>query len=175
MKNHKAIWSFIATALVFQACSSNKASFPPAGDFYEKQQLQTFFQATNQQKVVDDEYYIEIGDVLDIVFPLFKDLTTERLIVRRDGRISLPYLGDVRAAGRTPMELDSTLTSRFARILKTPELSVIVRESAEHLIYVMGEVARPGGFKHDGPISPGAGGGPRPADSPKEPSRPTWF
>jgi len=67
------------------------------------------------------EYVIGVGDVLEVVFLYHNNLTTRDLVVRRDGRISLPYVGDQMAAGITPMVLDSMLTTRFSEILREPK------------------------------------------------------
>ncbi|MBI4721137.1 MAG: polysaccharide export protein [Chitinivibrionia bacterium] len=119
---------------------------PVDGTFYEPQRLDDFFKASGGFDQIPKDYYIGIGDHLDIVFPVNRDLNLLDIVVRRDGRISLPYLGDEMAAGRTPMGLDSVLTSRYMEYLKTPELSVIVRESPAKLVYVVGQVREPGGF-----------------------------
>jgi polysaccharide export outer membrane protein len=74
-------------------------------------------------------------------------------VVRRDGRISLPYVGDQMAAGITPMTLDSLLTVRFSDILREPNLSVIVTVPAPQKIFVLGEVKSPGAFKIDDEIT----------------------
>jgi len=55
-------------------------------------------------------------------------------------------VGDVVAAGVTPMVLDSLLTVRYQEILRDPSLSVIIKEEAPRLVYVLGEVTRPGGY-----------------------------
>ncbi len=134
------------------SCSSNRA-FPPQGRLYEKDQLEAFLGDTDGDRAMPGEYRIGVGDKLDVVFPIDEKLSTRDLIVRYDGRISLPYLGDVMAAGYTPMELDSILTRGFGEILRTPELSVIVRSSAKKLIYVVGQVNKPGGFPHEDQVS----------------------
>ena len=48
----------------------------------------------------------------------------------------------------SPMALDSVLTHRFAEILREPTLSVILREPADRVVYVLGEVRRPGGYSY---------------------------
>ena len=94
------------------------------------------------------EYRLGYGDVVDVVFLYHNNLSTRDLLVRSDGMITLPYVGDERAAGLSPMELDSVLTYRFAEILREPSLSVILREPAERVVYVLGEVKRPGGYTY---------------------------
>lgn len=66
--------------------------------------------------------------------------------VRPDGRISLPLLNDVPAAGLTPMELKETLTRRLAEYVPGAEVSVMVLEIRSPRVSVLGEVARPGRY-----------------------------
>jgi polysaccharide export outer membrane protein len=68
---------------------------------------------------------------------------TRTVPVRPDGRISLPLLNDVPAAGLTPMQLREGLVSRLAEYMPTPEVSVIVREVHSFKVAVIGEVRRP--------------------------------
>jgi polysaccharide export outer membrane protein len=90
--------------------------------------------------MLETEYVIGVGDELQVVFPYHTNLTERDLVVRRDGRISLPYVGDQMAAGVTPMDLDSMLTIRFSEILRDPNLSVIVSNPAVQKAYVLGHV-----------------------------------
>jgi polysaccharide export outer membrane protein len=143
-----AIFGSIATLLIVGACAGGKpASSGGVGEMYDRQELESFVEDSAPEEAADLEYRINVGDVLDVVFIYHKSLDAEGLPVRRDGRISLPYVGDEIAAGRTPMELDSVLTSRFSEILREPTLSVIVKRSVDRLVYVMGEVQRPGGVE----------------------------
>jgi polysaccharide export outer membrane protein len=73
--------------------------------------------------------------------------------VRPDGKISLPLIGDVRAAGLTPMELQNELEARFAKFLTNPEVSVIVAEIRSQRINVLGQVLRPGTYPLIPPMS----------------------
>jgi len=94
-----------------------------------------------------DTYRISHGDVIDINFLYNEDLSRQGIAVRPDGRISYPYAGEVVAAGRTVPELDSVLTERFSEIVRDPEISVIVKEFQESMVYVMGEVGSAGAFE----------------------------
>jgi polysaccharide export outer membrane protein len=132
------------------ACSSNPPDKPAEPSFFSREDLARFLSAGDESQ--HNDYIISMGDVLDVVFMYHTDLTTRDLIVRSDGRISLPYLGDVMAAGLRPMELDSVLTVRFEEILRQPDISVIIRKSAE-VVYVLGEVDHPGGYPFTNTIS----------------------
>jgi polysaccharide export outer membrane protein len=118
---------------------------------YDKDDLGSFVSETAPAVQEDKQYFIKVGDILDIVLLYHKDLSTLGIPVRTDGKISLPHVGDAQAAGLTPMGLDSTLTERFAEILREPSLSVIVKLPAKKVVYVLGEVEVPGGkeFERD--------------------------
>lgn len=73
--------------------------------------------------------------------------------VRPDGEISLPLLGDVRAAGLTPTELQVELEARFSKFLTNPAVSVIVAEIRSQRINVLGQVQRPGTYPLIPPMS----------------------
>jgi polysaccharide export outer membrane protein len=147
--------TIIVVCSIIWGCSSSPP--PPSvspevpQSFYKPDQLGDFLKSTSSQ--VTNEYVVGIGDRLDVVFFFHDDLTTENLLVRTDGRITLPYVGDIMAAGQTPMYLDSTLTVRFSEILRDPNLSVIVREPAEQVVYVLGQVVMPGGYPFETKIS----------------------
>lgn len=142
-------------SMALTGCSSQKltvdSSFPTS-QYFQRDELREFFQASGPS-ILPEEYVIGVGDHLDILFPLHRDLTAQDLVVRRDGRVSLPYLGDVMAAGLTPMGLDSVLTDMYSGILKQPEISVVVRETPERMVYVMGQVRYQGGVKTNMDIS----------------------
>lgn len=139
-------------AALSAGCSSNNAGREKPGELYEQDQLGQFVEDTDPLESQED-YVIGIGDRLDVVFFVHKELTTIDLLVRSDGRVTLPYVGDVDAAGVTPMQLDSTLSYRFSEVLREPNLSVIVRAPADKLVYVLGQVKAPGGFPYDTKLS----------------------
>lgn len=64
--------------------------------------------------------------------------------VRPDGRISVPLVGEVDAAGKTPAELQTELTQRFSEYVTAPGVSVVVTEIHSRKVYVLGEVGQPG-------------------------------
>ena len=90
-------------------------------------------------------YAIGIGDVLEISVWKNPDLSTT-VPVRPDGRISVPLLGDVQAAGMTPLALKQTLTDGYKEYVTAPGVSVVVKEIHSRKIFVTGEVAHPGTF-----------------------------
>lgn len=87
-------------------------------------------------------YRIGPADVLDIA--VWNNTALSRTVpVRPDGKISLPLLNDVQAAGLTPMQLRDALAEKLVAYVPTPEVSVIVREVQSYRVSVIGEVKKP--------------------------------
>ena len=93
----------------------------------------------------DSTYVIGPEDGLDI--SVWKEPDVSRAVpVRPDGKISLPLLNDIQAAGLTPMQLQAVVTEGLKKFFTGPQVTVIVTQINSRRIYVMGEVARPGAF-----------------------------
>ncbi|CAN5783979.1 hypothetical protein BH24ACI4_BH24ACI4_18080 [soil metagenome] len=98
------------------------------------------------------DYRLITGDKLRI--EVYKDpQLSQSLEIRPDGKITLPLLGDVPAAGSTPRELAATLTERLREFVTTPVVTVIVAEATPPMVYVMGEVNTPGAQPVRGPVT----------------------
>jgi polysaccharide biosynthesis/export protein len=89
------------------------------------------------------EYVIGPDDVLHVSVWKEAELS-ETLPVRSDGRISMPLLNDVQAAGLTPTELAATLTERLKKYVADPRVTVIVTAMNSQRVYVTGEVSHTG-------------------------------
>jgi len=96
-----------------------------------------------------EAYRIGPEDVLQISVWKNNDLTRQ-VLVRPDGKISMPLLNDVQAAGLTPLELREVLTRKLADYIPSPEVSIIVSDIRSFKVAVIGEVARPGRFELKG-------------------------
>jgi polysaccharide export outer membrane protein len=90
-------------------------------------------------------YAIGIGDVVEISVWKSPELGVT-VPVRPDGRISVPLLGDIQAAGMTPLALKGTLKDGFAEFVTAPEVSVVIKEINSRKVFVTGEVASPGAY-----------------------------
>lgn len=91
------------------------------------------------------EYRLGYSDVIEIKFFYNSELNQE-LVVRPDGRITLPRLGDLFVVGLTPSQLDDIITLKYSEIIRDPDITVIVKEFASQVVYVLGEVNLPGGY-----------------------------
>ncbi len=84
-----------------------------------------------------------MGDQLDIKF-FYNSELNEQVTVRPDGRISLQLVDEIMVAGLTPAQLKDLLTKKYVSELDNPESAVIVRSFGGRMVYVDGEVNKPG-------------------------------
>jgi polysaccharide export outer membrane protein len=94
---------------------------------------------------VDPKYAIGPQDILGISVWKEPDLT-QTVVVRPDGRISLPLVNDVQAAGLTPMQLAASVTAELRKYLADPRVTVVVTQINSQRIYVLGEVNKAGTY-----------------------------
>ncbi len=98
----------------------------------------------------DPNYIIGASDELSI--DVWKEADLSKIVpVRPDGKISLPLLNDIQAAGQTPTQLANTITERLSKFVNNPQVTVIVTAINSQRVYVLGEVARAGAY----PMLPG--------------------
>ena len=88
------------------------------------------------------EYVIGAYDQLVINVWKEPELSLQGVEVRLDGKISVPLLDDVQAAGKTPMQLKAEITERLKEYVAAPQVTVVVARVGARNIYVMGEVVR---------------------------------
>jgi len=90
-------------------------------------------------------YVLGPGDVLEVSVWGYPDLT-RTAAVRPDGRISLPLVGDLKVAGLTVERVTQTLTQAYGRYIRSPPVTVIVKEFRRIQASVLGQVVRPGTY-----------------------------
>ena len=98
-----------------------------------------------------DVIVLHEGDTIKVSFPGAPSLNTVA-VIRRDGRVTLPTIGDFKAAGLTPPDMEKELLKQYGSQLQTKEVSVSV-ESSAFPIYVTGAVLRPGKVLSDRPLT----------------------
>jgi polysaccharide export outer membrane protein len=86
---------------------------------------------------------IGVGDLLSVQM-YSDDKLSGRMKVRSDGKITIGFLNDVQAAGKTPVQLASDIETGLTSVILNPRVTVVVEESAPLGISVLGEVAKPG-------------------------------
>ena len=100
----------------------------------------------------DRDYKIGPEDVLDI--SVWKNAELSRTVpVRPDGKVSLPLVNDIQAAGLTPNRLREELTRRLSEYVPSPEVAVIVREVHSAKVSVVGAVRSPGRYEVRSPAT----------------------
>lgn len=97
-------------------------------------------------------YIIQPNDVLEIVVWGEPDIS-RKVIVRPDGRISIPLVQDLRASELTPPELKEEIERRLSDYLDSPNATVIVEAIQSYKVYVTGKVQSPGAIISEQPIT----------------------
>jgi polysaccharide biosynthesis/export protein len=129
----RVLYLLLASAAVAVSCAAPMANrdLTPSSAFVET--------ARRYHK----EYVLGNGDQIEIW--VRRDPSVSRTcVIRGDGKISLPTVGEVTASGLTVPELDSLLTVRLSQRLDQPEVKVVVSSGRQPMVYVVGEVARAG-------------------------------
>jgi polysaccharide export outer membrane protein len=129
----------LAPGLVVLALAAGCQTQPP--------RLTAAKQSTNVTEIIT----LREGDVLKISFPGSANLNTTQQI-RRDGMISMPLVGEVKAVGKTPAGLETDLIDLYSTQLLSKQVTVEV-QSSSFPVYVSGSVLRPGKVMSDHPIT----------------------
>jgi polysaccharide export outer membrane protein len=95
--------------------------------------------------VIPPNYVIGPEDILVVAFWRDKEPSSE-VVVRPDGKISLPLLNDVQAAGLTPEELRQTVLKAAVKFVAEPNATVVVKAINSRKVFVSGMIARPGAY-----------------------------
>jgi len=128
------LFGLLETATAQQSSSAGKVT--PSN----KQQAAT---AMPKPATVDPNYMIGPGDQLYVNVWKEPDLTSS-VPVRPDGKISMPLLNDVQAAGLTPMQLSSDVAEKLKKYLEQPHVTIVVTGTNSRLVYVVGQVGHAG-------------------------------
>ena len=141
MMHTKRIIPAAAVLLAFAALALNGQAQNPTPDAAKPMAPA----ASSPVAANDPDYKIGPQDVLTIT--VWKEPEVSREVpVRPDGKISLPLLNDVEAAGLTPMQLANSLTESLKKFISSPQVTVMVKEINSRRVYVIGEVVRAGTF-----------------------------
>jgi len=125
----------MTSLLCGQASQTAAPSAPAAQTTAEK--------SDSAAKAHDDSYVIGKDDVLSI--NVWKETEISRSVpVRSDGKISLPLVGEVQAAGNTPLKLEQDITAKLKSYIAEPEVTVIVQQVNSQKFNILGMVNKPG-------------------------------
>jgi polysaccharide biosynthesis/export protein len=136
----------LCVAMCFAASIGLKAQAAPQGAApTAAPQSAASVPANETSKAHDDTFVIGNDDVLAI--SVWKEPDVSRSIpVRSDGKISLPLVGEVQAAGQTPLKLEQEIASRLKNYIGEPEVTVIVQQINSQKFNILGQVSRPGSY-----------------------------
>jgi polysaccharide export outer membrane protein len=139
--NQKLLWGIlIVFACALPGLSQDNAA---PGGAAAKSAAAAPAPAPEPKSVAGPEYIIGPDDTLHVSVWKEPDLTAT-LPVRPDGKISLPLLNDVQAAGLTPMQLADSLTGKLKKFVADPRVTVVVTQINSKRVYLVGEVLHPG-------------------------------
>ncbi len=138
-KNEFFIVAYLILMVLLTACAKHPGRTSPESRLIEGTQVAS----AGPSPFVTSDYLLGPEDVLDVLVWKNADLS-RTVLIRPDGKVSLPLIGDVQAAGLTPSGLRDSIKSRLREYKETPEVSIIVKEVNSYHVFVMGEVVRPG-------------------------------
>ena len=91
-----------------------------------------------------EEYRLAAGDILTIGVWGYEDLAAKEVMIRPDGKIAFPLVGEVQAAGNSAAELTSLLTAGLGEYVKSPHVTINIFKFHTTRVYVLGMVNKPG-------------------------------
>lgn len=106
------------------------------------------------QSAVGDPYLLWTGDTIDISVTTAPELSRADVVIGPDGRVQIPFVGSVQAAGRTVERLQSDISTGLSTELRDPRVFVAATEFGSQQIFVSGDVVQPGLFALPGQIGP---------------------
>jgi polysaccharide export outer membrane protein len=109
---------------------------------------EALLQKQSQAEVAADSNVYVIGPEDVLYIHVWKEETLSKAIpVRSDGKISLPLIDEIQAAGLTPLQLKEALLVKLKEFIDIPNVSVIVTEANSFKVYVSGQVRNPGVYR----------------------------
>ncbi len=100
-----------------------------------------------------EDYQIGLQDVLSVMVWKEPELSVKEVVVRSDGKISLPLINDIQASGLTTKQLREQITERLRDFVASPNVAVTVVKSLSRSVTVMGQVGKPGAYVLGAPMT----------------------
>ncbi len=99
--------------------------------------------ATVVPPAVNNDYRLGAEDIVDVFVWKEPDLSTNNIVVRPDGKLSLPLAGEIEVTGKTTGQLQQEITARLERYISQPVVNVMVKQVNSLKVSVLGEVRKP--------------------------------
>jgi len=131
--------------VIVLACALSGSAQDPKGENVSAANSSAQSDVVASSKAHDENFIIGNDDVLAISVWKEPELT-KAVPVRSDGRISLPLVGEMQAAGRSPLQLEQDITAKLKNFITTPEVTVIVQQVNSRKYNMLGEVTKPGSY-----------------------------
>jgi len=113
---------------------------------------QRAYSASPAPSIPGPNYVIGPDDVLSVVFWRDKDMSCD-VVVRPDGKISLPLVNDIQAGGLTPSELRDAVNAAARRFVEDPSVTVVVKQINSRKVFITGQIEKPGPYAINGPTT----------------------
>lgn len=140
VKNNALLMSFLAAGLTLLPAYGDAQTPTPSSATAAPARTTT---RTATARWNEQDYKLGPGDKLRVEVYKQEQLS-QTLQIRPDGKITLPLVGDVPAAGSTPLELRDTLSTALKDYVQNPVVTVIVQEAVAAQISIIGEIGSPG-------------------------------
>lgn len=132
-------WGLVGLLLAGQACAPGLSP-------------QSAIEAAQAQVVDVDNYLLGPEDAIEISVWKEPELT-KQLIIRPDGKVSYPLIGEIQAAGRTVKELREEISKRLEKFVTDAQVTVLLLKAQHYKIYVVGKVNKPGEYVAGRPVT----------------------
>jgi polysaccharide export outer membrane protein len=110
------------------------------------------FQKPSPEKAPED-FVIGLQDVLAVNVWREPELSVKEVMVRPDGKISIPLVGDIQASGLTPKQLQDGIIEKMKEFVASPNVTVVVLRIASRSVSIVGQVAKPGVYYLGAPMT----------------------
>ena len=100
--------------------------------------------STRERAFGESEYKLGPEDVIEVFVWKEADLSVPSEVVRPDGKISLPLIGEIQASGKTQAQLEAEVSQKLRQYVSEPVVNVIVKEIHSAKVSILGEVKKPG-------------------------------
>lgn len=107
--------------------------------------IRAYLNRPAQDQLPQMNYKISSGDILEIITWKEPDFSKE-VLVRGDGKVTFPLLGDIEVGGKTPTQVRNEITAKLDAYVVNPVVSVSLKNPQSQKIYVLGEISKPGEY-----------------------------
>jgi len=108
---------------------------------------------TPAQSAASKDFLIGLEDVLSVFVWREPDLSVKEVTVRPDGKITIPLINDIQAAGLTVDQLQERITEQLKDFVASPSVTVVVVKVMSQKVSIVGEVGQPGVYPLGGPMT----------------------